>query len=335
LPLNIKHFVPVTPNAGDSLISLKSRDLLREIIPDANIMTFPAPLTEFKINAFFKPDIIVIGGGPLFASYHLDQFPGRIDIPTYILGLGTMARAFEGDQIRIRLNRFFDSLHNLRLVSTRENATKDRFERLGVQAVNIGCPVMHIGREPRWRQRPPTAQNRDILLINYRDLYIPKELKITPQNAGEIARKLNYNNAMIIAHSYNTAIDRTKGITEEQADSLNHFLELRKKFNEYLSEKEETHPVVKNILAYAPNFFVDTLGLSYYDPLSFLPLYHNASFNISYQLHSCIAAAATGTPFLHLYIEESSRTRDMQDLICVEIDYTILHHRKSHFFRLP
>jgi len=313
----IKHFVPVTPNAGDTLISIKSRDLIREVVPDADIITLPAPLTKGKIDLFKKPDIIVIGGGPLYGSYHLDTFPGKVEIPTYLLGIGMMFNKREKISLEERLKRFRDSLVNIRLASTREMNTQYRLKRIGVDSRMVGCPVMHIARDTMWKNLKPISKKHDTLLFNFRDVYIDAKLALDDSKALVIANELGFQNSLLVSHTYEAALQvpRPIGASWMQQTSLDVFariLRVLKRLSSFRCIGNHIHPVIHRLLGSSLyDLFAHPLGLRFYDAYSYPLLYRWASLLVTYQLHAAIAAAAVGTPFLHVFVEESNRVRDM------------------------
>jgi hypothetical protein len=116
--LLIKHFIGSTPNLGDTAIAAATRQLLFQMFPGSEILTlrvnrgyynagnhfvdFPSispeqdALSGINSSTTFlggKPDLIVIGGGPLWGSVEHTQFrmdPASLgDTPVMFLGVGT------------------------------------------------------------------------------------------------------------------------------------------------------------------------------------------------------------------------------------------------------
>lgn len=320
--VKVKFFKITAPNAGGAMVHIKGRDLIREIIPDAEIINLSTPITEEKISLLGTPDIIVIGG--IISDSFLMNFPSNIDIPVYALGITIPDYSSTvSDDLASRFERFIGGLKNLRLFSARDNATKDRLEKLGVQAKVIGDPVMHLSRETHWAKKPLSERNRDTLIINYRDMFIPESLLLDEQKAHDVAKRIGLRKALVVAQEYEKPllqdwrVDMLKPINKVQRLTLRMYESARilsRALIIRLPLKKVIHPIIINSLKYSPQVLrVKRLGMKFYDPYAYPLLFQNVPLVITYQLHSSIIAGAVGTPFLHVFTEESTRTRNMID----------------------
>lgn len=320
--VKVKFFKITAPNAGGAMVHIKGRDLIREMIPDADIINLSTPITEEKIRLLGTPDIIVVGG--IISDSFLLNFPANIDIPVYALGITIPDYSSTiSDDLAYRFEQFIGGLKNLRLFSARDNATRNRLEKLGVKARVIGDPVMHLSREAQWARKPISERDRDTLIINYRDMFIPESLLLDEPKALDMARRMGLGKALIVAQEYERPllqdwrVDMGKPITRSQLFTLGMF-ERARTFAKTLTTRSPlnkwVHPLIASTLRYSPKeVMVKRYGMKFYDPYAYPLLFQNAPLVITYQLHSSIIAGAVGTPFLHVFTEESTRTRDMID----------------------
>ncbi len=320
--VKVKFYKITAPNAGGAMVHIKGRDLIREIIPHAEIMNLSTPITEENIGLLGKPDIIVVGG--IISVSFLLNLPANIDIPVYALGITTPDYSSTiGVDLTSKFEQFIKSLKSLRLFSARDNVTQNRLEKLGVKARVIGDPVMHLSREDQWARKPLSERDRETLIINYRDMFIPDDLLLDESKAQHMAERIGLRKALIVAQEYERPllqdwrVGMDKPITGTQRFTWRMF-ERARTLSEALIRrsplKNWVHPLITSALKYSPRaVVVKRYGMKFYDPYAYPLLFQNAPLVITYQLHSSILAGAVGTPFLHVFTEESTRTRDMID----------------------
>lgn len=328
--IKVKHFSATTANAGEAMIAVKSRDLIREVIPNADIMSLPLPVTQENVELFGVPDIIVLGGGATFASWALADFPSTLDLPVYLLGIGAKVEEHRSEQHQRRLDKFASISKNIRLASTREYATSKRLEQFGIKSRVIGCPVMHLARGTGWARNDISHRDRETLVFAYRDIYIPERLYLNEAKALDIAKKLGFNNAIIVAQSYVKEmaplypLDRP--VTGLQRQTLKIFTALRITARAVINIppfKKYIHPMIGNELDTSTIKYTIRPGMKFYEPYAYPLIYQNARLLISSHIHASLMAAAVGTPFLHVFIEESNRCRDMIETYDPDLDLHI------------
>lgn len=286
--MKIFHYMPKGPNVGDSLIDRATKKILQSIFPYADIFSFRshthasfytrtvnlgaadgmAGIRHEHTGIFGKPDLIVIGGAPVWGSSSQMFFEAggfqESKIPMVFLGVGTKHYR-NRDSAHQRRKLFFESIAPVKnliiAASARDEPTRLDMEKFGLRAYMTGCPVAHyIARQFRWNE------DSKYFLISFRSANIPERIRVSLPFVQELERVLNAK-AIIVFHAY-----------PEVA--------LAKKLSARASFFRKTiRPV---------NYVVE------YNPDNLVPLYSNAKFVLAYRLHGALLSATCGTPFLHI-----------------------------------
>lgn len=214
----INHYMPKGPNVGDNIVDLATKKILYSAFPDAEIYSYRshlhaafyhskinlgerdqmAGICEGSLSFYKKPDLIVIGGAPTWATSSLVSIDAEAilgkAIPIVFIGAGTK---YYPDPNNRRV--FMDNIHRIKelifLASARDKPTYEDMMAAGLTAYMTGCPVMHyIGDEIKYK-------DSDYFIISFRDSKALKKIKITRKFVNKLEQLLGAKH-LIVFHDY-------------------------------------------------------------------------------------------------------------------------------------
>ncbi len=214
----INHYMPKGPNVGDNIIDLATKKILYSVFPNAEIYSyrshFHAAFYHLKINlgqrdqmagicegslSFHKkPDLIVIGGAPTWATSSLVSMDTEaiLDNAIPIVFIGAGSKYYRDPSNR---KTFIDNMCQIKdlifLASARDESTYEDMAAIDLNAYMTGCPVMHyIGDKIKHK-------DSDYFIISFRDSKYLRKIKITKKFVSKLEQLIGAKH-LIVFHDY-------------------------------------------------------------------------------------------------------------------------------------
>ena len=210
--------MPKGPNVGDNIIDLATKKILKSVFKDAEIFSYRshkhaaffhgkinigdrdllAGIGEGSLEFHRKPDLIVIGGAPAWATSTLVSMDpeaiNRYSVPVVFLGAGS--KYYPNPDNR---QRFISAVEKIKdiimLASARDEPTYRDMRQMGIRAYMTGCPVMHyIGDEIHFK-------DSDYFIISFRDSKDLKKIQITKKFVSKLEDVIGAKH-LIVFHDY-------------------------------------------------------------------------------------------------------------------------------------
>lgn len=210
--------MPKGPNVGDNTIDLATKKILYSLFPDAEIYSYRshlhaafyskkmdlgkhdlmAGIREYSLNFFKKPNLIVIGGAPTWATSSLVSMDTKAitDVGAPIVFIGSGSKYYPDISNRENFIKKVTDIKNLILIaSARDEPTFIDMKQQGINAYMTGCPVMHyVGEEIKHK-------DSDFFIISFRDSKSLRKIKITGRFIKKLEEILKAKH-LIVFHDY-------------------------------------------------------------------------------------------------------------------------------------
>jgi len=269
-----------------------------------------------------KPDLIVIGGGPLWGSAEHTRFqknPGYTDeTPVMFLGVGTRSDLSHptgpnADDLAA-FHAWIDEVGGSRFTpsSARDQATSTEMDSHGIRTYMTGCPVLHYVGEDIQRR------DSDYFLITYRHV-----LGIDPMLRDRastwlrktdtqrmfpfkmVARSKRPLRRMMASLPFTSQFHANPTINKRIDPTVVLNFDLIKRLEDALGAKHvvmvHDYRDVSTLSEVAQGNHLNFVF--HYDLESATSIYRHAKFVLTYRLHGELLAATTGTPFFHAMID--------------------------------
>lgn len=215
----INHYMPKGPNVGDNIIDLATKKILYSVFPDAEIYSYRshfhaafyglkinlnqqdqmAGICEGSLSFHKKPDLIVIGGAPTWATSSLVSMDTKaiVDRAIPIVFIGAGSKYYPDPNNRtVFLNKINEIKHLILLASARDRPTYNDMVKAGLKVYMTGCPVMHyIGDEIKHND------DSDYFIISFRSSKALKKIAITEKLVRQLEELLGAKH-LIVFHDY-------------------------------------------------------------------------------------------------------------------------------------
>ena len=210
--------MPKGPNVGDNIIDLATKKILYSVFPNAEIYSFRshphaafyygktdigkhdlmAGIREHSLNFSKKPDLIVIGGAPTWATSSLVSMDTKTitgtGAPIAFIGSGSKYYSDKSNRENF-INKINDIKNLILIASARDEPTFIDMKHHGINAYMTGCPVMHyIGDNIMHK-------DSDFFIISFRDSKPLRMIKITRRFIKKLEEILKAKH-LIVFHDY-------------------------------------------------------------------------------------------------------------------------------------